>query len=151
MAIDEQRRAQILRFHFVEHWRVGTIARQLGVHHSSVERVLREAGVERQHRRVRRASMVDPYVSFIADTLEQFPSLTAARLYDMVKARGYPGGPDNFRHRIAQLRPRPSAEAYLRLRTLPGEQMQMDWGHFGTLKVGHTERALMAFVIVLSY
>jgi transposase len=151
MAIDEQLAAQILRYYFVEHWRVGTIARQLGVHHSSVERVLREAGVEHQQRRVRRASMIDPYVEFITETLEQFPTLSAARLYDMVTARGYPGGPDNFRHRIAQLRPRRPAEAYLRLRTLPGEQMQMDWGHFGTLKVGHTERTLMAFVMVLSY
>lgn len=151
MAIDEARKAQILRYYFVEHWRVGTIARQLGVHHSSVERVLREAGVERQHRRVRRASMVDPYLEFITETLEHFPSLTAARLYDMVTARGYPGGPDNFRHHIAQLRPRRSAEAYLRLRLLPGEEMQMDWAHFGTLKVGNTERALMAFVMVLSY
>ena len=128
MSMDEQRKADILRYHFVEHWRVGSIARQLGVHHSSVERVLREAGVERHRRRVRRASLLDPYLDFITDTLEQYPTLTAARLYDMVKARGYPGGPDNFRHRIAQLRPRRPAEAYLRLRTLPGEQMQMDWG-----------------------
>ena len=36
---------------FVEHWRVGTIASQLGVHHSTVERVLGEAGVERERRR----------------------------------------------------------------------------------------------------
>ena len=151
MAIDEQCKAQILRFHFVEHWRVGTIARQLGIHHSSVERVLREAGIEREHRRMRRTSMLDPYLEFIASTLEQYPTLTAARLYDMVKERGYPGGPDNFRHRIAQLRPRRSAEAYLRLRTLPGEQMQADWAHFDKLKIGNAERPLMAFVMVLSY
>ena len=47
MAIGDELKAQILRYHFVEHWRVGTIARQLGVHHSTVERVLGEAGVER--------------------------------------------------------------------------------------------------------
>ena len=45
MAIDDELKAQILRYHFVEHWRVGTIASQLGVHHSTVERVLGEAGV----------------------------------------------------------------------------------------------------------
>ena len=45
MAISDELRAQILRYHFVEHWRVGTIASQLGVHHSTVERVLGEAGV----------------------------------------------------------------------------------------------------------
>ena len=49
----------------------------------------------------------------------------------MVKARGYTGAPDHFRHRIAQLRPRRPREAYLRLRTLPGEQAQVDWAHNG--------------------
>ena len=48
MAIDDELKAQILRYHFVEHWRVGTIASQLGVHHSTVERVL---GVGRRRAR----------------------------------------------------------------------------------------------------
>ena len=131
MALDDELKAQILRYHFVEHWRVGTIASQLGVHHSTVERVLGEAGVERERQRPRRPSKLDPYMAFITETLERFPTLTAARLFDMVKARGYTGAPDHFRHRIAQLRPRRPREAYLRLRTLPGEQSQVDWAHFG--------------------
>ena len=151
MAIGEDIRAQILRYHFVEHWRIGTIARQLGVHHSTVERVLGEAGVERARQRRRRTSKLDPYMAFITETLERFPTLTAARLFDMVTARGYTGGPDHFRHRIAQLRPRRPREAYLRLRTLPGEQAQVDWAHFGKLTIGRAERPLMAFVLVLSY
>ena len=104
MALGDELKAQILRYHFVEHWRVGTIARQLGVHHSTVERVLGEAGVQRERRRPRRPSKLE--------TLEHFPTLTAARVFDMVKARGYTGGPDHFRHRIAQLRPRRVREAY---------------------------------------
>ena len=83
--------------------------------------------------------------------MERFPTLSAARLFDMVKARGYSGGPDHFRHRIAQLRPRRRREAYLRLRTLAGEQAQVDWAHFGKLTIGRAERPLMAFVLVLSY
>ena len=132
-------------------WRVGTIARQLGVHHSTVERVLGEAGVQRERRRPRRPSKLDPYLAFITETLEHFPTLTAARVFDMVKARGYTGGPDHFRHRIAELRPRRVREAYLRLRTLPGEQAQVDWAHFGKITIGRAERPLMAFVLVLSY
>ena len=151
MAISDELRAQILRYHFVEHWRVGTIASQLHVHHYTVERVLGEASVERERQRRRRASKLDPYRAFITETLERFPTLTAARLFDMVKARGYPGGPDHFRHSIAQLRPRRPREAYLRLRTLPGEQSQVDWAHFGKLTIGRAERPLMAFVLVLSY
>ena len=69
----------------------------------------------------------------------------------MVRERGYPGAPDHFRALVALLRPRPAAEAYLRLRTLPGEQAQVDWAHFGKLTVGRAERPLMAFVMVLSY
>ena len=59
MAIDDELKAQILRYHFVEHWRVGTIASQLGVHHSTVERVLGEAGVERERQRPRRPSKLE--------------------------------------------------------------------------------------------
>ena len=151
MAISAELRAQILRYFHAEHWRVGTIARQLGVHHSTVERVLRESGVEREQRRQRRASMLDDYETFLVATLERFPTLTASRLYEMARARGYTGGPDHFRHRIAELRPRREAEAYLRLRTLPGEQAQVDWAHFGHLQVGQARRPLMAFVMVLSY
>jgi transposase len=68
----------------------------------------------------------------------------------MVRERGYRGGEDHFRHLIAHHRPRPQPEAYLRLKTLPGEQGQVDWGHFGTLRIGQATRTLMAFVMVLS-
>ena len=36
---------KIQRYYHVERWRTGTIARQLQVHHGTVERVLRQAGV----------------------------------------------------------------------------------------------------------
>ena len=39
----------------------------------------------------------------------------------------------------------------LRLRSLPGEQAQVDWGHFGHLRIGRARRPLMAFVMVLSH
>ena len=39
----------------------------------------------------------------------------------------------------------------LRLCTLPGEQAQVDWGHFGHLHIGRARQPLMAFVMVLSW
>jgi transposase len=150
VAISKALEAQILRCHFVEHWGVNTIAAQLGVHHSTVDRVLSQAGLPKAERDPR-PSIIDPYVPFIVETLAQFPKLSAARLYAMCQARGFNGGPSQFRARIAQLRPRKPAEAYLRLRTLPGEQAQVDWGHFGTVPIGRAQRALMAFVMVLSW
>jgi len=95
--------------------------------------------------------MIEPYLPFIRQTLEKFPTLTASRVYAMVRERGYQGGPTHFRYLVSLHRPRPVAEAYLRLRTLPGEQMQCDWGHFGHLQIGRARRPLMAFVMVLSY
>jgi transposase len=148
--IDKDTESKILRYHFVEKWRVGTIAKQLGVHHSVVDRVLSQAGLPKVERSVR-PSIIDPYLPFIIETLASFPSLTAARLHEMAKERGYPGGPSLFRQRISQLRPHKQPEAYLRLRTLIGEQGQVDWGHFGSIQIGKATRPLMAFVIVLSY
>lgn len=150
MPISPDLEAQILRYHHAEHWPVGTIARQLGVHRDTVDRVLTQAGLPRVVA-IRRPSAIDPYLPFILETLETFPRLRASRLYTMVKARGYLGRPDHFRHLIARHRPRPKREAYLRLRTLPGEQAQIDWGHFGELQIGRARHKLMAFVAVLSY
>lgn len=147
--IPRELEAEILRLHGAEHWPVGTIARQLRVHHSTVRRVLVQAGVPAQP--PVRASMVEPYLPFIAETLGKYPTLRASRLYTMVRERGYPGAPDHFRAIVARLRPRPAAEAYLRLRTLPGDQAQCDWAHFGQLTIGRAQRPLMAFVMVLSY
>ena len=142
--------AQILRLHAVEKWRVGTIARQLHVHRDAVRRVL--AGNSAPvHRSQLRRSRIDPYRDFLLETLAKFPTLTAARLLGMVTERGYVGSASHLRHLVAGMRPRPSAEAYLRLRTLPGEQAQVDWGHFGHMQIGRARRPLMAFVMVLSY
>ena len=150
MALPPEIEAQILRYYHVDKWPIGTIARQLHVHHGSVERVLRQAGLPRIGTPLR-PSRIDLYLPFILQTLEKFPTLTARRVYDMIKERGYVGGPDHFRHLLSHHRPRPAAEAYLRLVTLPGEQGQTDWGHFGHLDIGRAHRALMAFVMVLSW
>jgi transposase len=148
--IGRDREAEILRLFHAEKWRIGTIATELGHHHSTVRRVLSQAGLEAGRVSVR-PSMVDLYVPFIQETLRQYPRLRASRLFEMVKARGYRGKPDHFRSIVARYRPRPPAEAYLRLRTLPGEQAQVDWGHFGKLRIGKAVRTLFGFVMVLSY
>ena len=147
--IDRELEARIRRLFHVEKWKVGTIAEQLGIHHSVVRRVLDNDGLPRP--RSARPSRIDPYLPFILDTLRRYPRVPASRLYDMCRERGYRGSPDHFRHLIARHRPKPPAEAYQRMRTLPGEQAQVDWAHFGRVKIGRAERALLAFVVVLSF
>jgi transposase len=148
--IPKETEAEIVRLYHAEKWPIGTIAGQLGIHHTTVQRVLRQTGVE--HKVVApRPSMVDPFVPFLVEQLQKYPSLRSSRLFGMIKERGYPGGPDHLRRVVGRLRPKKPAEAFQRLRTLPGEQGQVDWAHFGKLVVGRALRPLWAFVMVLSY
>jgi len=147
--ISPQLEAEILRLYHAEKWRAGTIAGQLNIHHSVVTRVLGQDGAPLPKRT--RRTRLDPYIPIIIATWKQYPKLPASRLYEMCRARGYQGSPHHFRHMVAPYRPRPTAEAYLRIKTLPGEQAQVDWGHFGKLTIGRAQRPLMAFVMVLSY
>jgi hypothetical protein len=79
LMISLETRAQIRRYFFAEHWKVGTIASELGVHPDAV----RNAIESERFRSVRpmRASQVDPYTEFIRQTLEQHPRLRATRIY----------------------------------------------------------------------
>jgi transposase len=148
--IDKSLEADILRLHHAEKWPIGTIAAQLHVHHTTVQRVLGQAGLDPELVSPR-ASIADPFLDLVVTTLERYPTLCASRLFQMAKERGYPGGPDHFRRIVARIRPKPKHEAFLRLRTLIGEQAQADWGAFGKLQIGQALRALWAFVMVLSW
>lgn len=148
--ISKEKEAEIIRLFHAEKWKVNTIATQLGVHHSTVQRVLAHAGVVQPSGKPR-PGIADPYMPFIVETLTKYPKLPASRVYQMVRERGYRGAADHFRHIVARVRPRPPAEAFLRLRTLPGEQGQVDWAHFGKIAIGRAERRLWAFVMVLSW
>jgi transposase len=153
MTVSKETEVEIVRLYLGEKWTIGTIANQLGHHHTTIARVLDSLGVPRPDAPPR-ASIADPYVPVIIETLERYPTVPSSRLFQMVKDRGYPGTSDgHFRRIVAKHRPeRPSrAEAFHRLRTLPGEQAQVDWGHFGKIVIGRATRLLMAFVLVLSF
>ena len=98
--IDPEREGQILRLYHVEKWRVNTIAKELGIHHSVVTRVINKD--RNQRPRKRRQRMVDPFMSFLLETLQKYPTLTASRLYGMVKDRGYSGKENHFRSIVAE-------------------------------------------------
>jgi transposase len=98
-----------------------------------------------------RRSLLDPYRVFVTETLEQHPRLRATRLFEMIQGRGYQGSAVQLRRYVATVRPAPRSKAYLRLQTLPGEQAQVDWGHFGSIRIGHAKRTLSCFVMVLSW
>jgi len=150
MPVSLEVEARVRRLFHAEKWKIGTIARELSLHPDVIRRILAGAGTVVEHPRCR-LQAIDAYRSFITETWKRHPTLTASRLYRMCKERGYTGGPDHFRHQVRSLRPRPRSEAFLRLRSFPAEQAQVDWGHFGKVTIGRATRPLMAFVMVLSW
>jgi transposase len=148
--IGPELRAEIRRLFYAEHWKVGTIADALGVHRDTVNRAIESDRFGVRAARPR-PSQLDPYLPFIRETLTNHPRLRATRLYEMLRQRGYQGSVVQLRRVVAKLRPSTRAEAYLRLRTLPGEQAQADWGCFGKIEVGRSRRPLSCFVMVLSW
>lgn len=146
--INPDTRAQIRHWFYAEHWKIGTIAQQLGVHADAVRHAIES---NRFHRaQSLRSCLTDPYLPFIRQTLEQYPQLRATRIYQMLQERGYQGSVVQLRRAVANLRPHRS-EPFLRLRTFPAEQAQVDWAHFGEVVIGRARRRLSCFVITLSY
>lgn len=147
--ISPEQAGEILRLHHAEKWPINTIAKHLGLHWETVKNTIQRGGVPTSKRDRHRE--LEDFLPFLLEKLEEHPGIRATRLYDMCRERGYSGGLDHFRHLIAEHRPRPQAEAYLRLSSICAEQAQVDWGYFGKVKVGNAERRLMGFVMVLSW
>src|SRR6266496_2078335 len=145
--IPQETVALIRHLFYAEHWKIGTIASELGLHYDTVRRAVE---ADRFSRRVARGTLVDPYADFVRETLASYPRLRATRIFQMLQVRGYTGSVNTLRRAVADLRPS-RREAFLRLRTFPGDQGQVDWAHFGRVKVGRAERKLSCFVSTLSY
>lgn len=148
--ITPEQRAQIRRLFYAEHWKVGTIVTELGVHPDTVHRAI-ESERFQNNAPVVRPTRLDPFKAFIVEVLERHPRLRSTRLYEMIRQRGYEGSIVQLRRHVRTVRPSAQKEAYLRLHPLLGEQGQVDWGNFGRLRVGHGLRNLSCFVFVLAY
>ena len=148
--IPPELRSRIRRLFFAEHWKMGTIAAELGVHRDTVALAVEAERFTNIAFRAS-ASALDSYADFVRITLEQHPRLRSTRLLQMIQQRGYAGSVWPLRRLVRRIRPVSPHEAFFRLSTLPGEQGQVDWGSFGSIPIGNTRRSLSCFVLVLSW
>lgn len=146
--IDKETRATVRHLFYAEHWKLGTIARELTLHPDTVRDAVEADRFSKT--KTLRTSVTDPYIEFIRQTLEKHPRLRATRIFQMIQDRGYAGSVVQLRRAVTGLRPT-HKEGFLCLRMFPGEQGQVDWAHFGEVAVGRARRRLSCFVITLSY
>jgi transposase len=149
--IDMETRARIRRLFYADHWKVGAIARELSLHPETVSRAVEtERFRNNKQPAAARPDVIAPYAAYIREIIAKYPRLCATRVFHMIRDRGYKNSVDPVRRFIATVRPQ-KHEAFLRLRTFPGEQGQVDWASFGEVAVGRARRKLSCFVITLSY
>ena len=119
--ITPAQRAEIRRLYFGEHWKIGTLAAALGVHHETVRAALQH-GTGGTRRGVSRPSALDPFLPFIRDTLAQYPRLRATRLHEMLRQRGYLGSAVQVRRLVRRVRPQAVTHVYRRVVTWPANR-----------------------------
>lgn len=126
------------------------IARRLGIHRTTVSKYLQLPEVPARVQRQRVTRKIDPYTGHIQARLARYPELTAERLYREIAQLGYTGSRRSVRRFVAQVRPL-QLRTYRPVETPPGQQAQVDWGHFGTIVHEGQTLKVYAFVMVLSY
>jgi len=128
--------------------RPAQIASQLGLDERTVAYWIEEKNY-RQRKPCPPSSKLDPYKSLIIRWLETYP-YSGVQIVQRIRNEGYRGGATIVRDFVARVRPR-KAKAFLTLSFDPGECAQVDWGEYGTVSVGSTQRRLSFFVMVLCY
>lgn len=148
-----------LRNDIIRRWQEGTsqraISRHLGISRGTVERVLEEHHGQRSGDKTedksRRPSLLDAYNTVIRELLERYPDLTATRLLEELRSRGFTGGYTIVRERLRELRPRAPRSPVVRFETGPGVQAQMDYSPYDIEFTEEGRRRVYAFSYVLGY
>jgi transposase len=128
------------------------IAQRLGVsrrviyHWLATGQLTRDVDVPVPRHYAPRPTQLDPFTGIITARLDTYPELSAVRLFDEVRAAGYPGGITQVRDYVARVRPRPEPEPVVRFETAPGHQAQVDFAEF---RLPWGKR--YALVVVLGY
>ncbi len=146
------------RNEIIRRWRadasIRQIARDLNLARNTVSRVL--AAVTAQRNGVadaapRRPSLLDPFDAAIQELLGRYPNLTATRLLEELRQRGFTGGYTIVRQRLGELRPRAARLPVVRFETAPGVQAQMDYAVYDLDFTAEGRRRVSLFSYVLGY
>ena len=98
-----------------------------------------------------RSSKLDPFREIVKEALDRYPTVKAPVILNMIREKGFDGEITIVRQYLRHLRGSRNKQAFIRFESRPGQQMQIDWGHFGTLAYGSSSRKLYALAVIESY
>lgn len=101
---------------------------------------------EQVRKKVIRSSLLDPFRVEIGELLRRDPRASAAVILQRLQAKGFTGKITILRDYLATVRPQ-QRRAFIRFETAPGEQCQVDWGHFGTIEYDTATRKLYCLTV----
>ena len=147
--IDYDTYSKIKAYHNERGLTVPQIAGELGLDPRTVQDWV-DAPRFRQRQVTVRPSKLDPFKNTVLRMLENHASYTATQLFQRLREDGYDGGYSILKEYVRTVRPK-RAPAFLTLAFAPGECAQVDWGEYGTIPVGGTNRRLSFFLMVLCH
>jgi len=97
-----------------------------------------------------KASKLDTHRELIDSFLEEFPDVKAPVVLQRLKNEGFDGRITIVRSYLQRRRNERgrNREAFIRFESAPGKQLQIDWGHFGSLTYGTAVRKLYALAVI---
>jgi transposase len=99
-----------------------------------------------------RASKLDPYREMIDAFLAEAPHVKTPVVLQRLQQAGFDGRSTIVRSYLQKKRGEShTRQAFIRFESAPGKQMQIDWGHFGSLTYGTAVRKLYALAVTESY
>jgi transposase len=147
--IDRQTVFEIHRLHHLG-FKERKIARTLRISRPTVRRYLENP--QPQKPKISRSSKLDPYQDRIQGLLEIDPEVKAPVLLQRLQQEGFDGKITILRDCLRRLRGQQRQPTpFIRFESRPGQQMQIDWGHFGVLAYGESMRKLYALAVIESY
>jgi transposase len=149
--IDYQTFCQIRHLRDEQHLNVTQIAHQLGLHWQTASKWEKRPRYERRQSAParRRASKLDAFKPAIQRLLATH-DYSARQLFARLQEQGYAGRYTILKTYVRQVRP-PRSAAFLTLHFAPGQCAQVDWGSWGSIRVGNTRRRLSFFAFVLCH
>ena len=127
------------------------IARSLKVGRNTVAKYLYNPDATFSKSKKRR-SKLDPFKEEVNRCLEKEAAIPATAILRRIQELGYAGEITILRDYLKEQRGEVHhKQAFIRFESKPGEQMQIDWGHFGSIPYGDFNRKLYALVVVESF